>query len=71
MLSDAIEGESSHLETNPIISPPMLTIDISSESISKPILDPDKSPDALSPKSHDDPRNPQKHPKQRSHEYHK
>ena len=58
MLSDAIEGEPSHLETNPIFSPPMLITDISFESISKHILDPDKSPDALSPKSRDDPRNP-------------
>ena len=58
MSSDAIEGEPSHLETNAIFSPSMLTTDISSKSISKPILDPDKSPDALSPKSRDDPRNP-------------
>ena len=58
MTSDAIEGEPSHLETNPIFSPPMLITDISFESISKHILDPDKSPDALSPKSRDDPRNP-------------
>jgi hypothetical protein len=44
MSSDATEGEPSHLETNPIFFPSMLTTDISSESISKTILDPDKSP---------------------------
>ena len=71
MLSDAIEGEPSHLETNPIFSPPMLITDISSESISKHILYPNKSPDALSPKSRDDPRNPLRQPKHRNHENHK
>ena len=71
MLSDAIEGEPGHLETNPIFSPPMLTTDISSESISKPILDPNKSPNALSPKSRDDPRNPLRQPKHSNHEDHK
>ena len=71
MSSDAIEGELSHLETNPIFSPSMHTTDISSESISKPILDPNEPPDALSPKSHDDPRNPLRQPKHRNHEGHK
>ena len=71
MLSDAIEGELSHLETNPIFSPPMLTTNINSESISKPILDPNKSHDALSPKSRDDPRNPLRQPKHRNHEDYK
>ena len=37
----------------------------------KPILDPDDTSYALSPKSHDDPRNPQRQPKHRSHEDHK
>ena len=46
----------------------MLTTDISSESISKPILNPDKSPYALSPKSRDDPRNPLRQPKHWNHE---
>jgi len=46
----------------------MLTTNISSESISKTILDPNKSLDALSPKSHDDPRNPLRQPKHRNHE---
>ena len=68
MSSDAIEGEPSHLETNPIFSPSKLTTDISSESISKLILDPNKSLDALSPKSRDDPRNPLRQPKHRNHE---
>ena len=63
MSSDAIEGEPSHLEANPIFSPSMLAIDISFE----PILDPDESPNALTPKSHDDPRNPLRHPKKRNH----
>ena len=57
MLSDAIEGEPSHL-ANPIFSPSMPTLDVSSEPIFKSILDPDESPYDLSPKSHDDPRNP-------------
>ena len=46
----------------------MLTTNISSESISKTILDPDKSPDGLSPNSRDDPRNPLRQPKHRNHE---
>ena len=49
----------------------MPILDVSSEHISKPILDPDKSPDALSPKSHDDPRNPLRQQKHRNHEGHK
>ena len=54
MSSDVIEGEPSHLEANPIFSPSILATDISFE----PILDPDESSDALTPKSLDDPRNP-------------
>ena len=65
MSSDAIEGEPSHLEANPIFSPAMLATDISFE----PNLDPNESPNALTPKSLDDPRNPLRHPKHRSHEY--
>ena len=64
MSSDAIEGEPSHLEANPIFYPSMLATDISFE----PILDPDESPNALTPKSRGDPRNPLRHPKHRSHE---
>ena len=45
----------------------MPTLDVSF----KPILDPDDSSYALSPKSHDDPRNPSRHPKNMSHEGHK
>jgi hypothetical protein len=71
MTSDAIEGEPSHLETNPILSPSMLTTDISSVSISKPILDPDDSLYAPFSESHDDPRNPLRHPKHRNHEDYK
>ena len=60
--SDAI-GEPSHVEANPIFSPSMPTTDISFE----PILDLDDPSYALSPKSHDDPRNPLRHPKKRNH----
>ena len=68
MYSDAIEGEPNHLEANPIFSPSMPTLDILSEPISQPILDPDDPSYALSPKSHDDPRNPLRQPKHRNHE---
>ena len=71
MSSDAIEGEPIHLEANPIFSPSMTTLDVLSEPISKPILDPDDPFYALSPKSHDDPRNPLRQPKHRDHEGHK
>ena len=59
MSSDAIEGEPSHLEAIPILSPSMPTLDVPTEPISYAL------------KSHDDPRIPLKHPKQRSHEDHK
>ena len=58
MSSDAIEGEPSHLETTPILSPSMPKLDVLSEPIFQPILDPNDPSYALSPKSHDDPRNP-------------
>jgi hypothetical protein len=57
MSSDVIEGELSHLEVIPIISPSMLTLDVLFGPISQPILDPDDPSYALSPKSHNDPRN--------------
>jgi hypothetical protein len=60
-------GEQSHLEDKIIFSPSMLRLD----DLSEPILDPDESSYALSPKSHDDPRNPLKQTKHRSHEDHK
>jgi hypothetical protein len=41
MSSNTIEGEPSHLEVNPIFSPSMPTLDVLSEPISQPILDPD------------------------------
>ena len=69
--SDAIEGEPSHLEATPIISPSMPTLEILSEPISQSILDPDDPFYALSPKSHNDPRNPLRQPKHRGHEDHK
>ena len=49
----------------------MPTLDVLSEPISQPILDPDDPSYALSSKTHDDPRNPLRHPKHRSHEGHK
>ena len=55
MSSDAIEGEPSHFEANPIFSPSMPTFDVSSEPIFQLILDPDDPSYALSPQSHDDP----------------
>ena len=67
MSSDAIEGEPSYLEANPIFSPSMPTTDISIE----PILDLDDPSYALSLESHDDPRNPLRHPKHRIHEDYK
>jgi hypothetical protein len=57
MSSNAIEGEPSHLEANPIFSLSMPILDVLSEPISQPILDPDDLSYALPPKSHDDPRN--------------
>jgi len=68
MSSDAIEGEPSHLEATPILSPSMPTLDVLFEPISQPILDPDDPSYALSPKSHVDPRNPLRQPKYRNHE---
>jgi hypothetical protein len=49
----------------------MPTLYVLSESISEPILDPDDPSYALSPKTHDDPRNPLRQLKHRSHEGHK
>ena len=49
----------------------MSTLDVSSELIFQPILDLDDPSYALSPKSHDDPRNLLRQPKHRNHEGHK
>ena len=49
----------------------MSTLDVSSELIFQPILDPNDPSYALSRKSHDDPRNPLRQPKHRSNEDHK
>jgi hypothetical protein len=54
MLSDAIEGERNHLESTPIFSPSMPSLDVKFEPIFKPILDPYDSPYALPPKTHGD-----------------
>jgi hypothetical protein len=71
MSSDAIEGEPSHLEANHIFSHSMPALDILSEPISQPILNPYDPSHALSPKSHDDPINSLRQLKHRSHEDHK
>ena len=70
MSSDTIEGGLSHL-ANPIFSPSMTTLDVLIESISQPILDLDDPFYALSPKSHDDPRNPLRRQMHRNREGHK
>jgi hypothetical protein len=49
MSSDAIEGEQSHLESTPMFSFSMPTLDMKFKSIFKPILDPYESSYALSP----------------------
>jgi hypothetical protein len=71
MSSDAVEGELSHLEVNPTFSPSMPTLDVLSEPIFQPILDPDDPSYALSPKSHDDPRNPLRQLNHRNHKDYK
>ena len=68
MSSETIEGEPSYLEAIPILSLSMPILDVSSDHISNHILDPSY---ALSPETHDDPRNPRRHSKHRSHEGHK
>jgi hypothetical protein len=45
----------------------MPTLNILSKPISQPILNPDDPSYALSPKPHDDPRNPLRQPKHKSH----
>jgi hypothetical protein len=49
----------------------MPTLDVLSEPIFQPIIDPYDSSYALSPKSHDDPRNPSRQPNHRNHEDYK
>jgi hypothetical protein len=71
MSSDAIEEEPSHLEVNPTFSPSMPTLHVLSEPIFKPILDPDDLSYALSPKSHNDPRNSLIQPNHQNHEDYK
>jgi len=66
MPSDAIEGEPGHLEINSIFSPSIPIL-----NVFEPILDPNKSLYAPSTKLHNDPRNPSRHPKNRSHENHR
>jgi hypothetical protein len=71
MSSDTIEGESSPLEDTFILSPSMPILNVLSRPISQPILDSDDPSCGLSPKPHDDPRNPLRQPKHRIHEDHK
>ena len=59
------------MEAIPIFSPSIPTLDVLSEPISQPILDPDDPSYALSLKFHDDSRNPLRQPEYRSHEGHK
>jgi hypothetical protein len=68
MSSDAIEGDLSPLEDTYILSPSIPTLNVLSEPISQLILDLDDPSYALSPKPHDDPRNPLRQSKHRSHE---
>jgi hypothetical protein len=49
----------------------MPILNVLSKPISLPILDPDDPSCGLSPKPHDDPRNPLRQLKHRSHEDHK
>ena len=62
ILSDAIEGERSHLEDNIIFYPSTPTFDDSFEPIFKPILEPNNFYYALSLKPPDDPMNFSRHP---------
>jgi hypothetical protein len=71
MSSDAIEGEPSPLEDTSILSPSLPTLEVLSELFFQPILDPNDLSYVLSSKSHDNPRNPLRHPKHRSHEDYK
>jgi len=71
MSSDAIVGEQSHLEDNPILSPSMPTLDDFYEPTIEPILDLDESSNALSPKPPNELRNPSTHLTHRNHLDHK
>jgi hypothetical protein len=71
MSSDTIEGEPSPLENSSILSPSIPTLNVLSEPISQLILDPNDHFCGLSPKPHDDPRNPLRQSKHRIREDHK
>ena len=71
ILSDAIEGERSHLEDNLIFSPSTPTFDDSFEPIFKPIPEPNNFYYALSLEPPDDPMNLFRHPMHKSHQDHK
>jgi len=61
--SDAIVGEENHLEDNPIFSPSMTTLG----DFYEPILYPNESYSALSPKPPDNLENPSTHLTHRNH----
>ena len=71
ILSDAIEGEQSHLEDNLIFSPSTPTFDDSFEPIFKPILEPNNFYYVVSLEPPDDPMNLSRHPMHKSHQDHK
>jgi hypothetical protein len=71
MSSNAIEGEPSHSEDTSILSPSIPTLDVLFGPISQSILHLDDPSIALSPKPHNDPRNPLRQTKHRSDEDHK
>ena len=71
ILSDAIEGERSHLEDNLIFYHTMPTFDDSFEPIFKPILEPNNFYYALSLEPPDDPMNLSRDPIYKSHQDHK
>jgi hypothetical protein len=67
MSSDAIEGVPSNFGNYSIFSSSMPVLDNLSQPIFQSILNPDDSSYALSPKSHNDPRNPLRQSNHRSH----
>jgi hypothetical protein len=67
MSSDAIEGVPSNFGNYSIFSSSMPALDNLSQPIFQSILNPDDSSYALSPKSHNDPRNPLRQSNHRSH----
>jgi len=69
--SDAIVGVQNHLEDNPILSCSILILDDFYEPTIEPIREPNESSNALSPKPHDNLKNPSTHQTHRNHLDHK